>query len=94
MPYLAYCVLLVIHNVPQKSQWLICAFSPQKRQPLPLSPPSYPHHGSEVNGGFQSAYTPPINGTDGIMGKKPCPPPFAHICPLASTFQFRKAQYH
>ncbi|XP_046733004.1 transcription factor 3a isoform X2 [Silurus meridionalis] len=49
------------------------AINPQdrlKRQPLPLSPPSYPHHGSEVNGGFQSAYTPPINGTDGIMGNR------------------------
>ncbi|XP_060762263.1 transcription factor 3a isoform X2 [Neoarius graeffei] len=49
------------------------AINPQdrlKRQPLPLSPPSYPHHGSEVNGGFQSAYTPPINGTDSIMGNR------------------------
>ncbi|KAM9440262.1 transcription factor 3a isoform 2-T2 [Clarias gariepinus] len=49
------------------------AINPQdrlKRQPLPLSPPSYPHPGSEVNGGFQSPYTPPINGSDGIMGNR------------------------
>lgn len=65
-----------------RSLYRVCSsfFLPflQKRQPLPLSPPSYPHHGSEVNGGFQSAYTPPINGTDGIMGKKPCSLPFIH----------------
>ncbi|KAL7842267.1 hypothetical protein SRHO_G00239560 [Serrasalmus rhombeus] len=54
-----------------------------KRQPLPLSPPNYPHHGNEVNGGsllgsFQSSssgygvpnHTPPINGADSIMGNR------------------------
>lgn len=53
----------------------------QKRQPLPLSPQSYPLHGSEVNGahppGFHSGssgyahpnHTPPLNGTDSIMGR-------------------------
>ncbi|XP_060725637.1 transcription factor 3a isoform X1 [Tachysurus vachellii] len=59
-------------SIPHLSQSApFAAINPQdrlKRQPLPLSPPSYPHHGSEVNSGFQSAYTPPINGTDGIMG--------------------------
>uniref|UniRef100_A0A3B4AVV6 Transcription factor E2-alpha n=1 Tax=Periophthalmus magnuspinnatus TaxID=409849 RepID=A0A3B4AVV6_9GOBI len=52
----------------------------QKRQPLPLSPQNYPLHGSEVNGahpaGFQSGsssfgvpcHTPPIAGTDTLMG--------------------------
>lgn len=49
--------------------YFLLPFSVKKRQPLPLSPPSYPHPGSEVNGGFQSPYTPPINGSDGIMGK-------------------------
>ncbi|TSP09105.1 Transcription factor E2-alpha [Bagarius yarrelli] len=58
-------------HLPQSAPF--AAINPQdrlKRQPLPLSPPSYPHHGSELNGGFQSAYTPPINGTDGIMGNR------------------------
>ncbi|KAG9278692.1 transcription factor E2-alpha isoform X1 [Astyanax mexicanus] len=54
-----------------------------KRQHLPLSPPNYPHHSNEVNGGslptsFQSAssgygvpnHTPPINGADGILGNR------------------------
>ncbi|KAI4881698.1 hypothetical protein NFI96_031351 [Prochilodus magdalenae] len=54
-----------------------------KRQPLPLSPPNYPHHATEVNGGslpasFQSSsggygvpnHTPPINGADNIMGNR------------------------
>ncbi|XP_058274604.1 transcription factor 3a isoform X2 [Hemibagrus wyckioides] len=60
-----------IPHLPQSAPF--AAINPQdrlKRQPLPLSPPSYPHHGSEVNGGFQSAYTPPINGSDGIMGNR------------------------
>ncbi|XP_062843682.1 transcription factor 3a isoform X2 [Trichomycterus rosablanca] len=45
-------------------------FAVQKRQPLPLSPPSYPHHASEVNGSFQSAFTPPINGAESIIGNR------------------------
>lgn len=56
-------------------------FAFKKRQPLPLSPQNYPLHGSEVNGahpaGFHSgsssfgvsSHTPPIAGTDTIMGK-------------------------
>lgn len=63
-------------------------FASKKRQPLPLSPQNYPLHGSEVNGahpaGFHSgsssfgvhSHTPPIAGTDTIMGK-----PF-HVCSL------------
>ncbi|XP_053507341.1 transcription factor 3a isoform X2 [Ictalurus furcatus] len=60
-------------SMPHHQSAPFAAINPQdrlKRQPLPLSPPSYPHHGSEVNGVFQSAYTPPINGTDGIMGNR------------------------
>ncbi|KAK7945743.1 hypothetical protein WMY93_001471 [Mugilogobius chulae] len=53
-----------------------------KRQPLPMSPQNYPLHGSEVNGahpaGFQSgsssfgvpSHTPPITGTDTLMGNR------------------------
>lgn len=60
---------------------LLCVFASKKRQPLPLSPQNYPLHGSEVNGahpaGFHSgsssfgvpSHTPPIAGTDTIMGK-------------------------
>lgn len=56
-------------------------FASKKRQPLPLSPQNYPLHGSEVNGahpaGLHSgsssfgvpSHTPPIAGTDTIMGK-------------------------
>lgn len=57
-------------------------FASKKRQPLPLSPQNYPLHGSEVNGahpaGFHSgsssfgvpSHTPPIAGSDTIMGKR------------------------
>ncbi|XP_036410083.1 transcription factor E2-alpha-like isoform X2 [Megalops cyprinoides] len=61
------------------------SISPQdrmKRQPLALSPQTYPLHGNEVNGslsaGFHptsagygvSNHTPPINGADGIMANR------------------------
>ncbi|KAJ8277281.1 hypothetical protein GJAV_G00073500 [Gymnothorax javanicus] len=61
------------------------AINPQdrmKRQPLPMSPQSYPLHGSEVNGslppGFHSgsggygvsSHTPAVNGTDAIMANR------------------------
>ncbi|XP_067308981.1 transcription factor 3a isoform X4 [Pseudorasbora parva] len=56
------------------------SINPQKRQPLPLSPQNYPLHGGEVSlpSSFHSAsagygvpnHTPPINGTDSIMGNR------------------------
>ncbi|XP_067461695.1 transcription factor 3a isoform X2 [Thunnus thynnus] len=73
-------------NTPHLSQHgPFTAINPQdrlKRQPLPLSPQSYPLHGSEVNGahpaGFHSgsssfgvpSHTPPIAGTDTIMANR------------------------
>lgn len=60
---------------------MLLLFASKKRQPLPLSPQNYPLHGSEVNGAhparFHSgsssfgvaSHTPPIAGTDTIMGK-------------------------
>ncbi|XP_035384085.1 transcription factor 3a isoform X3 [Electrophorus electricus] len=59
------------------------AINPQERLKRQLSPPTYPHHGNEVNGSslpaaFQATstpygvpnHTPPINGADGIMGNR------------------------
>ncbi|XP_076847523.1 transcription factor 3a isoform X2 [Brachyhypopomus gauderio] len=59
------------------------AMNPQERLKRQLSPPTYPHHGNEVNGSslppaFQATsapygvpnHTPPINGADGIMGNR------------------------
>ncbi|XP_030220480.1 transcription factor E2-alpha isoform X4 [Gadus morhua] len=76
----------VLGNSPHLGQHApFTAIQPQdrlKRQPLPLSPQSYPLHGSEVNGshppGFHSAssgygppnHTPPLNGTDAIMANR------------------------
>ncbi|XP_055006642.1 transcription factor E2-alpha-like isoform X3 [Boleophthalmus pectinirostris] len=72
-------------NTPHLSHGPFSAINPQdrmKRQPLPLSPQNYPLHGSEVNGahpaGFQSGsssfgvpcHTPPIAGTDTLMGNR------------------------
>ncbi|KAK0137375.1 Transcription factor E2-alpha [Merluccius polli] len=74
----------VLGNSPHLGQHFT-AIQPQdrlKRQPLPLSPQSYPLHGSEVNGshppGFHSGssgyghpnHTPPLNGTDSIMANR------------------------
>uniref|UniRef100_A0A674DAL9 Transcription factor E2-alpha n=1 Tax=Salmo trutta TaxID=8032 RepID=A0A674DAL9_SALTR len=70
----------VLGNSPHLGQPApFTAINPQdrlKRQPLPLSPQNYPLHGSEVNGSFHPGstgygvpnHTPPINGTDSIMG--------------------------
>ncbi|XP_076000739.1 transcription factor 3a isoform X2 [Genypterus blacodes] len=76
----------VLGNTPHLSQHgPFTAINPQdrlKRQPLPLSPQNFPLHGSEVNGthpsGFHSgsssfgvpSHTPPIAGTDTIMGNR------------------------
>ncbi|XP_066508452.1 transcription factor E2-alpha-like isoform X1 [Hoplias malabaricus] len=73
MPHLAQAAPFSSLNPPDRL----------KRQALPLSPPNYPHHGNEVNGGnlpasFQSAsssygvpnHTPPISGADAIMGNR------------------------
>ncbi|KAK1790863.1 hypothetical protein P4O66_014710 [Electrophorus voltai] len=59
------------------------SINPQERLKRQLSPPTYPHHGNEVNGSslpaaFQATstpygvpnHTPPINGADGIMGNR------------------------
>lgn len=60
---------------------LYVMFSFKKRHPLPLSPQNYPLHGSEVNGAHPTSFhagsssfgvpshTPPIAGTETIMGK-------------------------
>ncbi|XP_072297413.1 transcription factor 3a isoform X5 [Eucyclogobius newberryi] len=79
----------MLGNTPHLSQHgPFSAINPQdrmKRQPLPLSPQNYPLHGSEVNGahpaGFQSgsssfgvpSHTPPIAGTDTLMGARIVP---------------------
>ncbi|CAL8281521.1 unnamed protein product [Lota lota] len=72
----------VLGNSPHLGQHApFTAIQPQdrlKRQPLPLSPQSYPLHGSEVNGshppGFSGYghpnHTPPLNGTDSIMANR------------------------
>lgn len=72
MDHKTFCLVILLNS------WV---FSSKKRQPLPLSPQNYPLHGSEVNGahpaGFHSGsssfgvpnHTPPIAGTETIMGK-------------------------
>lgn len=65
--------------VKLNDEMCVCVCWPQKRQPLPLSPQNYPLHGSDVNipASFHNAsagygvpnHTPPINGTESIMGK-------------------------